>query len=375
MYLKLENISPNQFSILVLFYTIGSSILFLPATLTGVAHNDAWISSLISLIIGFFAVTFISKVGLISSNLSFVELSEKVLGRFIGKLVSILYLSFFFLMTTILIWIIGDFVKTQIMPETPLLAIYIIFTMISLYGCRLGIETIGRASEVFIPWVILLLLLMLISLFHEFELKNAFPILENGFIPILRGTYITLGLPLFELAVFLMIIPMVSDKTKVTKAFQKGFLFGSLCLFFVTVSSILVLGADFTERNTFPVYTLGKKVAIIGLLERIEVFVAVIWFLGIYFKLTISMYACLQGISKLLKLQDYRSISLPFGVLVAVASLVVFPSFVTSIVFLRYSWIPLTILVGFFLPLTILVVDFAKKRKNKKSKIQARSAL
>ncbi|GAA3313398.1 hypothetical protein GCM10020331_003420 [Ectobacillus funiculus] len=44
---------------------------------------------------------------------------------------------------------------TQVMPETPIAFIHALVLIAVIFGSRLGLEVIGRTSEVFLPWVFL----------------------------------------------------------------------------------------------------------------------------------------------------------------------------------------------------------------------------
>lgn len=56
-----------------------------------------------------------------------------------------------------------------------------------------------------------------------------------------------------------MITPYVNKEAKVKKSFLQGTLIAGVLLITATFLCILVLGADVTTRNTFPVYVLVKR--------------------------------------------------------------------------------------------------------------------
>lgn len=51
------------------------------------------------------------------------------------------------------------------------------------------------------------------------------------------------------------------------------------------------MGAEITARQVYPSYIFAKKINIAHFLERIEAIMAGIWFLTIFFKLTLCFYA------------------------------------------------------------------------------------
>jgi spore germination protein KB len=338
----LENgkIGVNQFTVLVMIFTIGSSILVAPSGLASEAKQDAWLAAILGVGGGLLFVWLYITLGNLYPEYNLIEYSEKILGRWLGKMVSLFFISYFFILSAFLLREIGDFMTTQIMPETPIQAIHILFLSIVIMGARLGLETLTRASEILLPWVIMLFLFLVIFLFPQFETTKIQPILAEGVKPVLRSTFTFLGLPFLELVVFLMIFPYVNRTKKAGKAFLVGTLLGGVVIIIITALSIFVLGADFTARNSYPSYVLAKKINVGDFLERLEAIVAGIWFITIFFKLTICFYATALGLTQTLKLQDYRPLLLPLGVLLIVLSLVVSPNFTYFHTFIATIWTP-----------------------------------
>ncbi len=93
----LENgkISARQFTVLVILYTIGTSILIAPSMLAGVAKQDGWIASMLGIGAGLLSVFLYSALGNRYSDKTLAEYSEQILGKWLGKAVALLFLSFF----------------------------------------------------------------------------------------------------------------------------------------------------------------------------------------------------------------------------------------------------------------------------------------
>lgn len=365
----LENgkIGVNQFTVLVIIFTIGSSVLVVPSGLASEAKQDAWIAAILGVGVGLLFVWLYYTLGNFYPHMTLIEYSEKILGTWLGKVVALLFLSYFFILAALLLREIGDFMTTQIMPETPIQAIHIIFLIIVIMGARLGLEVLTRAAEIFLPWVIMLFIFLVIFLFPQIEFTKVQPMLEEGLKPVLRATFTFLGLPFLELVVFLMIFPYVNKRKQASKAFLVGTCLGGGVIIIITVFSILVLGADFTARNIYPAYILAKKINVGDFLERLEAIVAGIWFITIFFKLTICFYATALGLAQTLKLKDYRPLLLPLGMLVIVFSLVASPNITYFQTFIATIWTPYSLTFGLFLPLLLLVVG--KLRHNNPNKL------
>lgn len=91
-------ISPLQFGIVVFMFALGSTALLIPAILVSIAKQDAWISVL--LIIGT-VILFISlwiRLYKKFSNENIIQYSERILGKWLGKMVGMIYVWFFYIL-------------------------------------------------------------------------------------------------------------------------------------------------------------------------------------------------------------------------------------------------------------------------------------
>lgn len=89
-------VGTRQFAVLVLFFIIGDMLWFLPSFMVNAAEQDAWISALIGLPIGLLAAWFLFHFADQFPGMSLVEINWKVLGKWLGSVLTILYLIAFF---------------------------------------------------------------------------------------------------------------------------------------------------------------------------------------------------------------------------------------------------------------------------------------
>lgn len=365
--LEKGKINPGEFQVLVIFFTIGSSILVAPALLAKLAKQDAWIAEILTLMLGLGFVFLYNQLSSMYPAMTFVELCEKVFGKWLGKVASLLFLFYFYYLAAALLREIGDFLTTQVMVETPIHIIMIMFLMVSLVGVRLGLEVLTRTSLIFFPWTVVLLVTLFLFLIPEIKLENMQPMAEGGLKPILNGAFSNLGLPFLELAIFLMITPYVTDNSKMRKYFYSGTLIGGIILVILIIFSILILGFDMSSRQAYPSYVLGKKISIGDFLERIEAIVAIIWFFTMYFKLTITYYGLTLGLAQVFGLKSFKILLFPLAFLIITYAIFSHPDIVDFQNFLAKTWTPFSLSIGFLLPLSVLIVGKIRKNRSKKT--------
>lgn len=363
--LEKGKLSTRQLTILVMLLTIGDSILIIPSSTTHYARQSAWISALIGLGVGLLANYMYSKFATWYPGLTLIQAIQKALGKWIGSIVSLMTLLFFLVVTVGSMREISDFVISEMLPGTPSQAILLLFILIVIMATRLGIEVIGRAGEIFTPMVIILFLILTVAIIPQMEIFRMLPVLEDGIKPVLRGSISITTFTFFEPVVFLMILPYINIQHKITRSLFYGTLLGGVVIFITLIVSILVLGPDLTNRDIYPSYNIARRISVGGFFERVEAMIALQWMLTFFIKVVLYFYAFILGLSQLLKLKEYRVLTLPTGlILVALAPLIA-PNFsYYNTVFDDY-WAYYVITFGVFLPLILLSVGIFRKALNK----------
>lgn len=358
-----EKISTRQFGILAALYSMGTTILIIPSGLAAEAKQDAWIAAVFGVGIGLLFLGLFTAVSKIDPALSLVELIEKQFGKWLGKVIAISFVFFTLVTGSELLYYVGTFMTTQIMPETPMQAINIVFACVVIMGVRLGIESLARSAELLFPWFVFLFMVLLIFVSPQVDFQNIQPVLESDFKSLLRATLFfvsTFSLPTVAL---LMIYPASVNRPKEAhKAFYSGTLISGIALIIVIALVILVLGADITERQMYPSYALAKKINVGNFLQRIEFVMAGMWFISIYFKLACYFYASVVGLAQTLNVKDYRFLVLPMGVLLVVLSLLVHPNIVHSMEYNKMTWLSYVSTYAVILPILLLAASLIHRR-------------
>ncbi|WP_427107590.1 endospore germination permease [Lysinibacillus xylanilyticus] len=357
-----EIISSRQFMIITLLFSIGTAILILPASVTIEAKQDAWIAAIIGVVLSLLLIKLFVTLGKRTPTLTFVEANEKILGRFFGKFTSIGFIIISLLSAGELLYFIGIFMKTEIMPETPTMAFAFLFSIIIIYAAFLGIEVFARSAEIFFPIFILIFIFFVICISPSIKIENLQPIMETPKKSIFFSMIRFISLFSFPLAVLLTIFP---SAVNVQKSAQKGFYIGAIIGGIVLVSfitlCILVLGPANTASRTFPSYSLAQRISIGNFLQRIEVIMATMWIITIYIRTFMYFYAAVIGIGQLFKIKNHRPLIFPLGMIILGLSQIVHPNIIHSDIYNRDTWPIFSFVFMVFLPLVLLIV--AKIRK------------
>jgi|SRR5690625_777074 len=357
-----EMISIHQFTVLVILITIGDAILVLPAIVTEFAKHDAWLSTILALAFGLLIVYLFLVVGSFYPKLNLIQYTVKIFGKWFGSIVSLFFLGYLFLSASAHVRELGDFITTQILPQTPIQVIHFMFIFMIIMVVRSGLEPIARTGELLFPIVFFFLMLLFVLVLPNVHMNWIQPMLANGIKPLLKGTLVATAFPFMELVVFLMILPSMNVQKKIRKGFFVGTIIGGAVLVLVVLLCILVLGESTTSRNIYPTFALARVIHIGQAIQRIEGIIAIIWTITTFLKISLYIYALHIGLVHLLKLEEYRILTFPIGMILFASSILVSPNITYFSNMIAYYWPFYDLTVAVFLPLLLMGVFFIRKK-------------
>ncbi|RCX13284.1 spore germination protein KB [Fontibacillus phaseoli] len=360
-------ISLRQLTIITALFMIGTAILIVPSALAVKAKQDAWIAALIGIGIGSLILALQLLLSRLYPDMNLVQISEKLLGKWLGKSVCFLLLLILFLGGPVaVLQEIGTFLTVQIMPETPIQAIIILFGAIVLMGVRLGLEVLARSAELLFPWFLLLFLSLSILLFSQVKWENALPILEQGPGPLIPAVCSFISIVYLPNMILLMIFPAsVNRQSEANKAVFIGSLIGSLILLLIVILSILVLGPTITEKTMYPSYLLAQKINIGNFLQRIEVIMAVMWFITLFFRISFYFYATVAGYCQIFNIKNIQPLVIPLGWILTTLAVFIYPNVMFEHNWEARTWTPFSFIFGLLFPLLLLGLHGIRKIRSK----------
>jgi spore germination protein KB len=333
---------------------------------TTYAKQDGWISAIVGTVMGISLVWVYSSLGKYFMKKTLVELIQFTLGKWIGSVFSLSFVAFLIVLASLVLMNIGHFISSWILVRTPIIAIEFMFVGLAVIGTRLGLEVLARATEVLLPFFMVLFIVFTLGLLPQIDFDNVKPVLENGFIPIWKSS---VGFTIFtfgELVVFLMILPYVTKSFKsplqeMRQSFLSGALVGSIIIFILVLLSLLVLGPKASEFNTYPAYTLAKKIDLAGFFQRIEVIMAGIWFISIFVKFTTLLLTASTGLGQIFMCKEHKFVIIPIGMLTVPLSLWLSPNVAIYYTTVAY-WMGIFTVIFMLLPILIVAIAWVRMR-------------
>ncbi|WP_345740815.1 endospore germination permease [Metabacillus endolithicus] len=304
--MKTYKISSKQLFVLIFLFEVGSSIV---VGLGFKAKQDAWLAILIALIGGILLYFLYYTLFKQYPTKTLVEYLEDLLGKYIGKVVAIIYCLYFFYLAGRVLRDFGDLIITTTLDNTPLMIVNMIVVLLVMYSNHLGLEVIARTGSIFFIILMTLASLFFVVAFIDQlpKYENLLPVLEKGWTPVLKAAFpLTLTFPFGEMIVFTMIFPFLNRQDQVLKVGLNALIFSGVLLM-VTMTVILsILGPTIGSTTQFPLMEAIEKVNIANFIQRLDPVALGILIIGIFFKITIFYFAALFGFEKLFKIKKQK---------------------------------------------------------------------
>ncbi|MBM4765139.1 GerAB/ArcD/ProY family transporter [Bacillus sp. B15-48] len=314
-------ISVIQLFALIVLFELGSALV---VNLGIGAKKDAWLAILLGMLVGivlFFIYYFLFRQ---YPNVPFTGYAREIFGKYVGWIIGLFYVIFFVYSASRNVRYFGDLLLSSTMPETPLLALNILFVLTICYVLYLGFEVFARTSEVLIVVLIVFGLIGNVFVFFSgnVDLNHLRPFLEDGWKPILTTVFPLLSVfPFGELIVFAMLLPYLNRPELAKKVSLSAIITSGLVLSWTMGLNISVLGIEDVERSTFPLLSTIGKVNLFEFIQRLDAIVVFTFLITMFFKTSIYFYVALIGIVDLFKLKNHQPMVLPVGVILILVSM------------------------------------------------------
>lgn len=319
---KNETISLWQLFVLMLVFLMGTAVVVGAGE---EAKQDFWLAEVIAIGLGCGIVIGYYYLIRFGGNRHLYQLLNDQFGSIIGGIISYGYVLYFIYIASRNIRDLTELMRVTIMPLTPIEVVAIMMILLVTYTVFLGLEILGRVTEIVVPYIVGLILFIGLLLFVSGQLnfQHLQPILAEGFQPILNATFPTLlTFPYGEIIVFTVFMTSTNHLHYVGKVSVFSVLFAGILIVFSNLIQITTLGVDLKERSLFPFLVATREINILGFFERVDILVVFILTTGIFIKVSVFFLASLKGLEFVFNIQ-YRYLVIPMALLISYFSIVI----------------------------------------------------
>jgi spore germination protein (amino acid permease) len=287
---------------------MGIRIITLPRDAVIYAKNDAWISiivvGILAFINGYFAFYICQKY----PGLNYSEIGERVLGKFLGKLLMIVYAINIAIALSLDLRIFAESISIFLLDRTPVNVIVLLMLSACLYCVSKGIKTISIVLDLILPILLLFLALLLILPLKAADIRNLMPVFHGGIIPIIKGSLNIMD-PIVSILGLTFMMPYISDQKSAKKWIYIAIAIVTVYYLVVVIMCLSVFGYEELNYLIFPTLTLTKSIQIRGqVFERAESLFMAAWIPNSFTTMIIYYYILTLNFKKLLNLKKDRLI-------------------------------------------------------------------
>ena len=304
-------ISTKQLFAILVIVMGGTGLIGLTGLVTDGVQQDAWISTLLSGILAFVGMNLILFLLKHFPNDDFIGISEKVLGKYLGRIPGIILFLFYLVFTALALRTLVDLSAVWYLPKTPIEITLITTLGLLFYLTRNGVKVMGRFQQI-ILWVLvpIIPLFMVPFLVHK-DLLMVMPVGGSGLVPILRGIFPAFY-AFFGFETIFILYPYVrndADHKEIVKTANLAIVLVIIFKVFVVFSNIATFGH---KEITFFLYPLLQyfKLLSFPVIERLEFFLMYFLVFMIFSSISVTFYMSNLSIEKVLKIEGYKNTGL-----------------------------------------------------------------
>ena len=357
-----DKISVKQLFFVFTIMVSSPTTRLLPKYAAAKAEQAGWVSPIVS------TVPFILLLLVIDSLLkkykgqSMSDIISSIIGKFLGKLVLVVYLLWALWLTAMYSRYYTERLTSSIYVNIDI-NVFIILALIPIaYILRSGFTPIARMSEILLPFIGAMLIMLALFLFPKVRADNLLPVYFNDIVPIFKGSISITGV-----LSYLFLMFFLSDKIVNLKSLRK---FGYIASC-VNISSIMVvnfivigvLGSSLARRVYMPVLTVVKQISIMDIIENIEAVVVAIWIFADFTLIAALLVIVLNLIKSIFSLSDTKPLINILAVLIYFLSMGISARRFELEDFTNTLLMPINITLGYGFPFVLFALSKLKKKK------------
>ncbi|MDO4369591.1 MAG: GerAB/ArcD/ProY family transporter [bacterium] len=288
------------------------STCFITALFPGITNNlilsISKNSSLLSIgfatilsLIPIFMIALISK----KLNSSLFDFLKEKFGP-LGNFLNIFLLVMAFITLSISSWLFIDFLISQFLTRNSYYFVAIFISLVVSYCVSKNLETISRTSFVLFLISLVTILISWICLSGYIDFENFKPLIDSSYTNIAKSTFIILT---FLSAPLIYIIDL-KHKVRNKKNFERKLILSPMISAFLLFGFIFLIigiyGIDLSSMFIYPIYSLFKKIEILGFIERIENISTLVLIIPFFNMFCYLVYYMKENILKFIKSKNKK---------------------------------------------------------------------
>ncbi|MCV9885376.1 GerAB/ArcD/ProY family transporter [Metabacillus halosaccharovorans] len=342
---------------------IGVGVLPLPLFAVQANNTGAPLVTVIAIILAFIGLSVITILGMRYPNHSIIGYSQKIIGKWLGLFLGILFVLFFSILTGLASREFGSVVISAVLKETPLEVTVFVMLVLAAFTTRHDMTTFAYIQLFYLPFILAPALIIVVLSLKNGNILYLQPVWGNepDIRLIISGVFIIAAL--FQGSfVMTIIIPSMKKARKAMKASIWAIIISGGLYTLIVIATVSVFGTEETRKLIWPTLELARTTSLPGnILQRLDIIFLAIWVVSVFTTLLTSYKLTIHMLSQLLGLSDHKMMSffiLPFFFLLAM---------IPQNVLQMYEIIRVVGQIGLILtigiPVLLLLIDSVKRKR------------
>lgn len=331
--MKNEKITFHQMMFSIVLFNFGSSVVM------GISNDvaqDAWVPILLGAVLVIPLFFMYARILKLFPEKDLFEIMQIVFGKIGGKVLTVLFIWYAVYLGALVLRNFSEFTQISAMPETPQLPIMIVMILTTVYLARSSMRAIGRWSLVIVFFVLSVVVLTFIASIPQLNLNDLMPFFEHPPSEIAKATFEVFSFPYAETVIFLCLVGSFQKKDNPYKLFLYALAVILSVFILVFLRNLTLLGTTMMGLDYFPSYVTARIIGIGDFLARIEGSISSNFLFAGIVKITACLLAASKGMASLFKLEHYRAIVLPMGMLALAICAILYENTMEMFAFLAY---------------------------------------
>lgn len=353
-----NKISGTQAAQMMILFVLGSSLV------TGgsmIAKQDSWASILLAAVMALPIAALYGNLNKISPGKDLFDMAYDALGKVSGAAVTLLFCLYTAHLGALVIKNFTEYFQVVSIPETPQIVTALCIGLLAYYNVVKGLETLARGAVFIMPVAMATILLLNLLSINNMEVKNLEPVFNQDIELIFSGAYSSLTFPFAETVMFITVFSIVQTKKNPVKYYLAAVIFSGILLALLVAVAIMVLGFPLVSELYFPSYSAAGVIDVGNFVSRIEVLVSGNYIIFGVVKVTVCLFVCCKGLSKVFKFKKTSAAAAPVIAVMIIASQLLYENTMQMFAFIdiyKY-YAPFFELV---IPLAVFIVLKTKQR-------------
>ena len=364
MFSENDKISIRQLQALLILDLFGTAVVTLPRQTVHVAGNDTWIAVLLgSAVMAVFTLVF-TILGQRHADKTVVELSQILLSRPIGVLLSLGLVLKIMIGAGLELRIFCEMIGQSMLFRTPIYITALAMLLVCAYVAVVGYECRARTGEILFVFVFVhFLILMLLAIFTA-DYSNLRPIMIHDSSELLQGAWDTI-LSFQGLEFLFLVFPYLQRPKQAKKGMLQAGIIIAFFMTLITLLTIAVFGQYSVVNKLFPVLQMMDSLQMPGsFLDRQDIFMLWFWVASIFASVSAALFFSTILLERVQKNHKIPARKWIFIIMIIVYAVAVLPQDIAS----TYDYMKVLKQYGgvfyiLILPVLLLILDNLKRRK------------